>query len=93
MSIRDWKFFDRGWAIGLVCGMAWVTTAVACGPAAKTALDVIAPIAADALTDLIQDRFGSATDEDSAGCFPLPGEFNDSDEGYVYILCRAKPQE
>lgn len=62
-----------------------------CGsPAAKSALDVIAPIAADALSGLISDRFGSETDEASAGCFPLPGDFND-DDGHVYILCRAKP--
>lgn len=61
------------------------------GPAAKTALDVIAPIAADALTALIQERFGSDTDEASAGCFPIPGDFNDDGDGYVYILCRAKP--
>ncbi len=66
---------------------------VACGPAAKSALDVIAPIAADALSDLISDRFGSDTDEDSAGCFELPDGFNDDGEGYVYILCRAKPIE
>lgn len=72
--------------------IAWAGIA-ACGPAAKTALDVIAPIAADALSDLISERFGSATDEDSAGCFELPSEFNDDDEGYVYILCRAKPVE
>ena len=64
----------------------------ACGtPAAKSALEVIAPIAADALSDLISDRFGSDTDEGTAGCFELPEGFNDDGEGYVYIICRAKP--
>ena len=64
---------------------------MACGsPAAKSALDVIGPIAADALSALIKDHYGSETDESSAGCFELPADFED-EAGYVYILCRAKP--
>ncbi len=62
-----------------------------CGtPAAKTALDIIAPIAADALTALISDRYGSEPDEATAACFPLPDDFT-ADDGYVYAMCRAKP--
>lgn len=86
MHTRDWLWFVVG-----ALGMAMV--AVACLPVTKTALDVIAPIAADALTDLIAERFGGDTAEDTAGCFPLPDGFNDDGEGYVYILCRARPVE
>ena len=77
----------------MIAGAVMTVSVVSCGPAAQTALDIIAPIAADALTSLISDRFGGETDEDSAGCFPLPDGFNDDGEGYVYILCRAKPVE
>lgn len=78
----------RHWILVAALGMA------ACGsPAAKTALDVIAPIAADTLTAIIQDRFGTAPDEDTGECFELPESFNDDGEGYVYALCRGKPIE
>lgn len=74
----------------LVLYVFGVLLPLACAPAVKSALDVIGPIAADALSALISERFGSETDEATAGCFELPADFEDED-GYVYILCRAKP--
>jgi hypothetical protein len=60
-------------------------------PAAKSALDVILPIATDALTALIQDRFGTGIDESTAGCWDNIMPADEDEDGYVWILCRAKP--
>ena len=64
----------------------------ACGtPVAQSALEVLAPIAADTLTQLIDDRYGKEVDEGSAGCFALPAGFNDDE--FEYAICRAKAVE
>ena len=63
-------------------------------PAAQSALDIIAPIAKTALTALMEKR-GEEVDEDSAGCFDfedLGVEIEDED-GFSYVLCRAKAVE
>lgn len=62
-------------------------------PAAKSALDVILPIATEALTSLIQDRFGADIDESTAGCWDNILPADEDEDGYTWILCRAKPIE
>ncbi len=58
---------------------------------AKTALDLIAPVAAEALTNLIRQQYGTDPDEATAVCVPL-GDLSPDDD-YVYAICRAKPVE
>jgi hypothetical protein len=62
------------------------------GPAAKSALEIVAPIAAEALSDLIRKRYGADVDKESAGCYALP-EFTTDEDGFDYVLCRAKAVE
>lgn len=61
------------------------------GEAEKTALEVVSPIASELLKRLIKERYDAETDEESAGCYPLP-EFENEDD-FTYIICRAKAQE
>lgn len=62
------------------------------GTAARSALDIVAPIAAEALSELIRSRYGTEADKESAGCYALP-EFTTDEDGFEYVLCRAKPVE
>ncbi len=68
----------------------------ACGmfqsPAAQTALDIIAPIAKRELTELIKRRHNVEPDESTAGCFEVEEQFA-PDDGFDYMICRAKPVE
>lgn len=64
----------------------------AAGPAAKSALELVAPLAADALSELIRSRYGTEADKESAGCYALP-EFVTDEDGFEYVICRAKPAE
>lgn len=68
----------------------------ACTPMAKTALEILAPAAIDALTQLVLERWGSnaEVDKETAGCFRAPASVavlvGDDDLEYVYTVCRAK---
>lgn len=62
------------------------------GTAARSVLDIVAPIAANALADLIRKRYGTDVDEASAGCYEWP-EIGTDEDGYEYVVCRAKPVE
>ncbi len=59
-------------------------------PVAKTAYDVLLPVAAEKLAAYF-DGLGERVDETSAGCIDEPIEEFDED-GYTWFLCRAKPQ-
>lgn len=66
----------------------------------KSALDIIAPAAADALTKLVTERWGAGAevDAETAGCFRADNErvaelVGDDDLEYVYAVCRAKAVE
>jgi|TARA_Y100000310_G_scaffold63131_2_gene58400 hypothetical protein len=61
-------------------------------PVAKSAMDLLLPVAADALTDAVRDAYSAEPDESTAVCFPLPAEAV-GDDGYVYVVCRAKAVE
>lgn len=71
----------------------------ACTPAAQTALEVLAPVAVDALTQLVAERWGSnaEVDTETAGCFRAPASVavlvGDDDLEFVYAVCRAKALE
>ena len=60
-------------------------------PVAKSALDLLLPVAADALTEAVRDRFGAEVDQATAICFPLPEEA--MGDGHVYVVCRAQAVE
>lgn len=76
-----------------VCALMLVGCGLfAAGGPAVSALEVVAPIAAKALARLIQNRYGTDVDEQTAGCYELP-EFTTDEEGFEYIICRAKPIE
>lgn len=72
-----------------------------CGtaPAALTALQLIAPSAVDALTQLVKERWGSEAevDTESMGCFRAPDAcadiVGDDYHEFEYACCRAKPVE
>jgi len=73
---------------------AWVLLVAGCAslpPVAKSAMDLLLPVAADALTDAVRDRYSAEPDESTAVCFPLPAEA--MDDGHVYIVCRAQAVE
>ncbi len=66
-------------------------------PPVKSALEVLAPNAVDAITRLVKDRWGSdaEADTDSMACVPAPSSsadwFGDDDENdFEYALCRGK---
>ena len=91
----------RNLIVGQV-GIVLVLTAMAspgCFPAAKTVLDLIAPAAIDALTQLVSERWGAdaEVDEETAGCFRAAADVaelvGDDDQEYVYVVCRAKAVE
>lgn len=69
------------------------------GPAALTALEVIAPSAIDAITDLVKERWGSdaEVDTDSLGCYRAPEAcaeiVGDDYRDHVYACCRGKAVE
>jgi hypothetical protein len=69
------------------------------GEAAKSALEVIAPTAVDAITRLVKDRWGSEAevDIDTAACVPSPRSdsewWGDDDDDFVYARCRGKAIE
>jgi len=76
-----------------VC-LAWAMCLAACSslpPVAKSAIDLLLPVAADALTEAVRDRFGAEVDQETAICFPLPEEA--MGDGMVYVVCRAEPVE
>ena len=72
-----------------------------CGtaPAALTALQMISPSAVDALTQLVQRRWGTdaVVDTDSMGCFEAPKAcadlVGDDYRDFEYACCRAKAVE
>ncbi len=69
------------------------------GPAALTALEVIAPSAVDAITMLVKERWGSDSevDTDSLGCYRAPEAcaelVGDDYRENVYACCRGKAIE
>ena len=87
-------------ALGVVLGVVLVLgggCALFNSPAAKSALEVIAPNAVDAITKLVKDRWGTDADVDEAttACVPAPPSSSDwfgddDDEEFEYALCRGK---
>ena len=57
--------------------------------AGATAMEVLAPVAVEALTALVKGRHGVGPDANTAGWFELPEGFNDDE--WEYLLCRAQP--
>ena len=69
----------------------------ACTPAAQSALNVIAPLAVDAITMLVRDRWGADAEVDraTAACIPAPPSAadwfgDDDDHDFEYATCRGK---
>ncbi len=80
--------------------LVWLALACSCDtPAAQTALDVVAPLAVDALTSLVKQRWGSDAEVDvpTANCVKAPESaadwFGDDDRDFEYITCRGKAVE
>ncbi len=77
-----------------------LTLAAGCGllasEGAQNALKVIAPHAVDAITQLVQDRWGAGAEVDTTTttCVVAPPSapdwFGDDEGEYVYALCRGK---
>ncbi len=79
----------------------FVVLLTGCGalmPTIKSLLEVVGPMAVDALAKEVLTRWGEdgVIDQETAGCFPVLGleavrDFmGDDDEEFVYIVCRAK---
>ena len=79
-------------AFGLLMAIA-VSACASLPPVAKSAMDLLLPVAADALTEAVRDRFDSEPDESTAVCFELPADAVGSESGMVYVVCRAKAAE
>lgn len=70
---------------------------VACTPGAVTALEILAPVAKDALAMLVHERWGSdaEVDVDTASCFRTDEQcgaqvVGDDEIEFVYTTCRGK---
>ena len=92
MRIETYKTLTLGFIIGVV-----FMAGVACVPAAKSALDVMAPTAIDIITQLVKDRWGADAEVDvpSTACIPGPPSSadwfgDDDDDEFEYGLCKGK---
>jgi len=82
---RTWILIIPALSLAPACATATATGA--------TALEVIAPVAAKAITDAVMARFDATVDEETASCVPLDESFDDGgDEEWTYAICRGKPE-
>ena len=92
MATRE--IVTRGACVAIICIGAVFSGCVA--PAAKTAIDIIAPAAVDVLTRVIRDRFGSEVDKSTSVCWELPEGFQsgeeelDDEERGAFLICWSR---
>lgn len=85
--------------LGVLLLLVLAVACAALGPPLRSALEVVAPAAVDALAKAVSERWGEDAEVDvpTVGCFPAPqgtaDAFGDDDGSFVYVTCRAKARE